>query len=205
MATVLGVANPVVPEGRVLGHLADLETQRPAVVEHPAPVALEPGQDRPGELRGVAVIPGVGGRAHAVVEDALGRRLGEIQGSFVQEPVLVRDAEGLELLVERSGPLLVFVDDVDVGHGGNTPLDKDPAGFLTEKGGSKEGNAAAARSGETTARSPATQATAAGSAHGRGLAGRHADNLATKGRKVKAPGVKERWGGGSRSWSVGAP
>ena len=63
-----------------------------ACVQHPALVQLEPGQQAGRVLGTIAVIAGVRGGAHAIVEDALGRRTGEIQVPFVQEPQLIREA-----------------------------------------------------------------------------------------------------------------
>ena len=75
-------------KGGVLRHFADLELEGAAPVEQCAAVTLEPGQDGSGELGSVTVVPGVGGRAHPVVENSFGWRCGEIDRSLDQKPIL---------------------------------------------------------------------------------------------------------------------
>jgi len=100
----------------ILGQLAGFEAKRPVVIHHPPAVALEPGQHETGKLRSVAVVPGVGRGAHAIVKDTLRRTLIEGHGPFVQEPFLMGQSELLEGGVQRLHPRLVLVQHVDPAH-----------------------------------------------------------------------------------------
>ena len=77
---------------------------------------LEPRQHRGGELGGVAMVARVRGRAHPVVEDALGRRPRQIEDGVVEKPV----APGKSLPIQGRGqwfePGRVLVDNMDVCH-----------------------------------------------------------------------------------------
>ena len=77
-------------ERGVLAGLADLEVERAAAVDDAAPVPIEPGQHRRGQLGGVAMVAGVRRGAHPVVEHALGRRLRQVEDAAVEKPVAPR-------------------------------------------------------------------------------------------------------------------
>src|SRR5258707_129870 len=74
-------------EGGVLARLTYLEVERAAAVDDAPPVPLEPGQHRGGQFGGVAVIAGVRGGAHPVIEAPHGRRLRQIEDAAIDEPV----------------------------------------------------------------------------------------------------------------------
>src|SRR6516165_9548727 len=86
-------------EGGVLAGLADLEIEGAAAVDDAAPVALEPGQHRGGQLGRIPVIAGVRRGAHPVVEDAIGRRSRQVEDTAVKKPVAPRKRRA----IERSG------------------------------------------------------------------------------------------------------
>ena len=101
---------------RVLRHLAHLELQRPARVQHAPAVPLQPGQHRRRVLRPVAVVAGMRRRAHPVVEDALRRRLAQVESAGIEKPLRVRQAALVERRAQRLDPGLVLVKDVDAAH-----------------------------------------------------------------------------------------
>jgi len=70
-------------EGGVMARLADLEVEGATAVDDAAVMPFEPGQHRGSELGGVAMIACMRGGAHPVVEDALGRRPGQIEDAAV--------------------------------------------------------------------------------------------------------------------------
>jgi hypothetical protein len=76
-------------------------------------VAGEPGKDSAGVLGAIAVIAGVRGSAHPVVEDAGGRLGGQVQRPAIEEPLAVGHAVRRELLAQGLEPGIVFVDHVD--------------------------------------------------------------------------------------------
>src|SRR5207253_5211338 len=63
-------ANAVTAKRGVLRDLADLESQRAAIVDYASAVRLQPGENPGGQLRRVTMAAGVRRRAHPVVEHA---------------------------------------------------------------------------------------------------------------------------------------
>ena len=59
--------------------LADFEVELAAAVSDATPVTFEPGHHRSSQLGCVAMVTGMGGGAHSIVEDALGRRPRQIE------------------------------------------------------------------------------------------------------------------------------
>ncbi len=104
---------------RVLAGLADLEVQRAAAVNDAAAVVLEPGQYRDGQFNGVAVVAGMRGGAHPIVENALGRRPRQVEDAAVEEPVAPRKPLAVERGSQGFEPSRVLVDHVDVRHDQN--------------------------------------------------------------------------------------
>jgi len=103
-------------EGGVLARLADLEVERAAAVDGAAPVPFEPGQDRCCQFRAKAMVAGVRGGAHPVVEDPFGRRPRQVEDAAVQEPVAPWQPLPIERLGQRFEPSGVLVNYVNVGH-----------------------------------------------------------------------------------------
>ena len=68
------------------------------------------------KLGRVAMAARVRRGAHAVVEDALGRCLAQIEPALAQEPLLVGQIERAERRAQRLDPGVVFVDDVALRH-----------------------------------------------------------------------------------------
>ena len=99
----------------VLRHLAHFELERTPRIEHSPAVALEPRQHRGRVLRSVPMVARVRRRAHPVVEDALGRRLAQVDDTLVEEPLRVRQAALIKRRPERLDPGVVLVEDVDAG------------------------------------------------------------------------------------------
>src|SRR5271163_4499095 len=91
-------------EGGVLARLADLEVECAAAVDGPAPVSFEPSQDRGGQFSGIAMVASVRGSAHPIVEDALGRRLRQIEYTAVEEPITPRQPTSIERGGQRLQP-----------------------------------------------------------------------------------------------------
>src|SRR6185312_11693084 len=100
-------------ERLVLRYLRDFERDGPLAVDDGAAVTGQPGEDRGGEFRRIAVVAGMRRRAHAVVENALRRRLGEVEHALVEKPLRERNAACLEGRPQRFDPGVVFVDDED--------------------------------------------------------------------------------------------
>ncbi len=109
-------ANAGVFEGSVLARLADLEVERAAAVDGAAPVAFEPSQHRGGQFGCVAMVPGVRRSTHSVVEDALWRRLRQIEDAAIEEPIAPQQPLSIERARQRLKPGGIFVNYVDVGH-----------------------------------------------------------------------------------------
>jgi hypothetical protein len=101
----------------VLAGLADFEVQRARSVDHAPVPADEPGQHRRGEFRREAMVAGVRGGTHAVVEHALRRRGSEVEGAGIEEPLGPGQSPPVEGLGERWQPGSVFVQDMDAAHG----------------------------------------------------------------------------------------
>ena len=102
----------------VLAGLADLEVERARTVDHAPVPAREPGQHRGGEFRRKAMVARVRRGAHAVVEHALRRRGGEIEGAGVEEPFGPGQSALVEGLGERRQPGGILVQDMDAAHAG---------------------------------------------------------------------------------------
>src|SRR6478735_6061647 len=100
----------------VLRNLADLKTQRPAVIHDRSSVPLEPSKNGTGIFGCVAMITRVRGRAHAIVEHALRWGRAEIQYTLIKEPLLEGCSQFVESGSERFHPDAVFVNDIDLGH-----------------------------------------------------------------------------------------
>ena len=97
----------------VLRDLGDFELEGALAVDDRAAMALEPGENAGGVFGGVAVVARVRGRAHAVVEHALRRRVAQIEHALIEEPLGIGKTARLELAPQRLDPGVVFVDDVD--------------------------------------------------------------------------------------------
>jgi hypothetical protein len=104
-------------QGGVLADLAYLQVERTGSIHHAAAPASEPGQYAGGEFRGKAVVAGVRGGAHAVVEHAGGRWCGKIERAGIKEPLCPREPALIERGGERRQPGGVLVQDVDAAHG----------------------------------------------------------------------------------------
>ena len=55
----------------------------------------------------------MGGRAHAIVEHALGRARAQIDDPFVEEPFAIRNAPRFKFAPQRLDPRIILMDDVD--------------------------------------------------------------------------------------------
>ena len=98
------------------GHLAELKPQRAAGVDDAAAVPLQPRQNQRRHLRRIPVTAGVGRGAHAVVEDAGGRRRRQVNAPFVKEPLLEGQGPLGQGLPQRLDPGRVFVKDENFHH-----------------------------------------------------------------------------------------
>ncbi len=99
----------------VLRDLGEFELQRALAVDHDGAVALEPGQHRAGQFGRIAMIAGVRRRAHAIVEDAGRRRRAQVENALIEMPFGKRNAARGEILPQRHDPLVILVNDVDLG------------------------------------------------------------------------------------------
>src|SRR5882724_7740966 len=112
----IGRANAGGLEGGVLTRLADLEVESAAAVDDAPPVPREPGEHRGGQFGGVAVVAGMRGGAHPVVEDTLRRRRRQIEDAAVEKPVAPRKPLPIERRGQRRQPGRVLVNDMDLRH-----------------------------------------------------------------------------------------
>ena len=112
-------ADAIARERRVLRHLADLELQRATAVDHAAAVRFQPRQHAAGQFRRVAMAARVRRSAHPVVEHARWRRRGKIERAVVDEPFVERQPRLVERGAQRLDPGVVFMDDINTGHGGS--------------------------------------------------------------------------------------
>ena len=77
---------------------------------------FEPGEHGRGQLGGVAMIAGMRGGAHPVVEDTLRRRLRQIEDAAVEKPLAPGKPPPIERRGQRRQPGRVLVNDVDLRH-----------------------------------------------------------------------------------------
>ena len=112
----------------ILAGLADLEVERAGAVDHAPAPAGEPGQHRGGELGREAMVARVRRGTHAVVEHALRRRGGEIEGAGIEEPLGPGQSALVEGLGERRQPGGILVQDMDAAHARNLRSNIDHGG-----------------------------------------------------------------------------
>ena len=113
----MGDGDAVALQRGVLADLADLQIQRTRSVDDGATPAGEPSKNGRGQLGAEAMIPGVRGSAHPVVEHAFGWRRGQIERRFMKEPFGPGQAAAIEGFGQRWQPGGVLVQDVDAsGH-----------------------------------------------------------------------------------------
>ena len=100
-------------KGNGLLHFAHLEPSGLSVVDHTATMGFEPGHQSPCGLPGVAVISGMGARAHPVVVHAFRRRCSEVQCKVIDEPLRMGQSPLSQGSAQWRYPRVVFVDNVD--------------------------------------------------------------------------------------------
>ena len=102
------------PQGGELLDFAHLQVEDPAPVDDAAAVRLKPCQDAARLVLGERVSAGMRGRAHPGPEDAVRRRLADVDGRLTEQPLLVRQAGAVERRRKRRVPLGVLVDHVQL-------------------------------------------------------------------------------------------
>ena len=90
------------------------------VVDDAAAMQFQPGEHRSRQLGGITVAASVRRCAHAVIKHTLRRYLVEVEPSLAQEPLFEGQIECGESGAQRLDPCVVFVNDVDLGHGGSS-------------------------------------------------------------------------------------
>ena len=103
-------------QGCVLPRLADLQVERARPVDHAPAPAREPCEHGSGQFRGIAMVPRVRRGTHAVVEHALRRRIREVEGPGIEEPIGPGQPALIEGQGQRRQPGGIFMQDVDAAH-----------------------------------------------------------------------------------------
>src|ERR1022692_13360 len=101
-------------QGGVLVNLAHLQLKHPPAVHHPATVSFQPAEHPAGLILRVRVAAGMRGRAHPGPEHPGGRLLIKIEQAVAEQPLLMRDAGGVERGPDRRVPVRVLVDHMDL-------------------------------------------------------------------------------------------
>src|SRR4029453_17322922 len=82
-------AQPGLPEGLVLPHLTDFQSQSATPIDDASPMTLQPHEQLPRIVDALAMPAGVRGRTHAVEKDPGGRLLAQMKMSGVDEPFFI--------------------------------------------------------------------------------------------------------------------